>query len=396
VSKSTLRIGVIGLGSVVREIYQHLYFASSFSPMLRIEGIADPNRAALDAFGDEHGIPGDRRYTDYAAMLRELELDAVQVNTPDHLHRGPAVAALERGLDVVVPKPLAASTADAHAMRQAALSRDRLLLVDFHKRDDPRLTAARRLFAAGTYGTFQCATWYMLDKLLVADPNHAPRFFVTPDFAEKNSPISFLTVHMVDALLELVRLRPVRVRAVGFSQKLPALRPVAVRGYDLCDVEVVLEGGGVAHVVTGWHLPNTAHAVTVQSARLIGSEGLVDLALDAAGCRDLAAEGIREHNPLFRNFGADGKVSGYGISHPGKLYELIGRHRSEGLSPAEYAECMSPQAGGFYATRVCEAAERSLAQGRRLESGAVHGVDIELDALLREQLGDAAREYTTS
>ena len=51
---------------------------------------------------------------------------------------------------------------------------------------------------------------------------------------------------------------------------------------------------------------------------------------------------------------------------------------------------------GFYATLVCEAAERSLAQGRRLESGAVHGVDIELDALLREQLGDAAREYTTS
>ena len=77
----------------------------------------------------------------------------------------------------------------------------------------------------------------MIDKLLVADPNHSPRFFASPDFAEKNSPLSFLTVHMADAFLRIVDLKPVSVRASAWSQKLPGLKPISVKGYDLCDTE---------------------------------------------------------------------------------------------------------------------------------------------------------------
>ncbi len=37
-----LRLGVIGTGSVVREIYQHLCFHSAYSPILSVEAAADP------------------------------------------------------------------------------------------------------------------------------------------------------------------------------------------------------------------------------------------------------------------------------------------------------------------------------------------------------------------
>ena len=43
-----------------------------------------------------------------------------QINTPDHLHCAPTLAALEAGLDVVVPKPTAATVKDTHAMIDAA------------------------------------------------------------------------------------------------------------------------------------------------------------------------------------------------------------------------------------------------------------------------------------
>ena len=39
-----LRLGVIGTGSVVREIYQYLYFSSEYSHLLSIEAAADPQR----------------------------------------------------------------------------------------------------------------------------------------------------------------------------------------------------------------------------------------------------------------------------------------------------------------------------------------------------------------
>lgn len=328
-------------------------------------------------------------------MIERVPLDAVQVNTPDSLHRDPTVFALEHGLDVMVPKPLAESVADAHAMIEAARKTGRLIGVDFHKRDDPRIKEVTTRYRSGAYGKFQCAVWYMLDKLMVADPNHEPPFFASPNFCEQNSPITFLTVHMADALLRIVNLRPVTVRATGWSQKLPTLTPRACAGYDLCDTEVVFETGAVAHIFTGWHLPNSAHAITVQSSRMICTDGLVDLGLDTPGCREIVADGIFERNPLFRNFEPDGTVSGYGMDRPGRIYQKFLRNRNGDLPAGERDEFMSLFELGFYTTVICEAAVTSLQLGKT-HNGATRGEEIDVDAMLRERLGNAAAPYLKS
>ncbi len=387
-----LRLGIIGTGSVVREIYQHLYFHSEYSHLLSIEAAADPNERALAEFCDQNGIPAERRFTSYERMIERVKLDAVQVNTPDSLHEAPAVAALDAGLDVLVPKPLTDSIRSAHAMISAARRNGRLLVVDFHKRDDPRFKEATARYRSGQYGSFQAAVFYMLDKLSVADPNHSPRFFASPDFCERNSPISFLTVHMADTLIGVIGLRPARVRATAWSQKLPSLRPIAVRGHDMCDTEVVFENGGVAHILTSWHLPNAAHATTVQSARIICTDGMLDLGLDTPGYHELTAEGIVERNPLFRNFEADGMVSGYGISRPGRLYQKLLRHRNGQLAEAERKLLESPMQMGFWTTVVLAAAEQSLRRGSTT-GGVTGGAFVDVAELVQRDLGEAAAEY---
>ena len=387
---SKLRVGIIGAGAVVREIYQYLYFRSPYSGLLEICAVADPNEQYRGWFGDLAGLPPARRFDSYERMLADVPLDAVQVNTPDHLHCAPAVAALEAGLDVVVPKPTAASVRDAHAMIQAARKNGRFLGIDFHKRDDPRFKEAQARFQTGRYGVFQAAVFYMLDKLMVADPNHEPRFFASPDFAEKNTPISFLTVHMADALMQIVRLKPVQVQATGFAHKLPSLQPRPVQGYDLVDTEIVFAGGEQAHILTGWALPNSAWATTVQSGRLLCSEGLIDLGLDTPGLREIHAEGIFEVNPLFRNFAADGTVSGYGISNPGRLYQEVVAWRAGQMPAGARQAAMDPMTLGFYTTLVLEGAEKSLAQGKRTGEGVTHGPAVDLRRLLTEALGKAA------
>jgi predicted dehydrogenase len=392
--KTKLRLGIIGAGSVVREIYQYLYFRSHYSHLFDICAVADPNEQYRNWFGDLAGVPAHRRFGSHQELLAGVELDAVQVNTPDHLHCGPTVDALNAGLDVVVPKPTAATIKDAHAMIQAARKTGRFLGVDFHKREDPRIKEAEARFQSGRYGTFQVAVFYMLDKLCVVDPNHTPRYFATPDYAEKNTPVSFLTVHMADALMKIVNLAPVRVRATGYAQKLPSLRPIAVRGYDLVDTEILFNTGARAHILTGWALPNSAHAMTVQSARLICSDGLIDLGLDTPGLREIHADGIFEVNPLFRNFEADQTVTGYGISSPGRLYEQILAMRNGRLSAAARAAIFSPVSLGFYTTLVLEGAESSLAQGEKSSSGATLGATVDLRELVAAQLGrEAASEY---
>ena len=392
--KNKLRLGIIGAGAVVREIYQYLYFRSRYSDRLEICAVAEPNEHYRNWFGELAGIEPNRRFADYPQMLAAGGLDAVQINTPDHLHCGPTLDALESGLHVVVPKPTAATVKEAHTMIEAAKRTGRFLGIDFHKREDPRIKEAAARFQSGRYGVFQSAVFYMLDKLAVADPNHSPRFFASPDFAEKNTPISFLTVHMADALMHVIGLVPVQVRALGYAHKLPSLKPLPVQGYDLVDAEIIFESGAAAHILTGWALPNTAWSTTVQSGRLICSEGLLDLNLDTPGLGEIHADGVIQVNPLFRNFEKDNTVTGYGIGHPGRLYEQILAWQTGAISSAQRQAALNPHTLGFYTTLVLEGAEKSLATGERRDTGATLGTTIDLRKLASEQLGsEVARGY---
>lgn len=56
-------------------------------------------------------------------MLKEVPLDALVVASPHHLHGAHAVAALERGIHVLVEKPMTVSAAEAHVI--ADLARDK-------------------------------------------------------------------------------------------------------------------------------------------------------------------------------------------------------------------------------------------------------------------------------
>jgi predicted dehydrogenase len=388
-----LRLGVIGTGSVVREIYQYLYMRSRYSPGIQIAAICDTSERALAEFGDQWKIPVGRRYRDYREMIAAGGLDAAAVNTPDSMHREPTIAALKAGLDVVLPKPTADSVRDAHEMLETVRATGRFLGVDFHKREDPITKEAKARVASGTYGRLQSSVWYMLDRLLVADPNHDPRFFSSPDFAEKNSPVSFLTSHMADTFMYITGLKPVEVRSVGYRQKLPSLSPIAVQGYDLVDSTVLFEGGVLAHIITGWALPNTANSLTVQTARLIFTDAMLELWQDRYGYHEVTAKGIDDRNVLFRNFEEGGMVSGFGMDCPGKIIESIRRFRAGGMSAAERETLLTPFSLGFYTTLVCECAHASLAAGSTREKGVVLGTSIDCRKLLGDRIGADAERY---
>ncbi len=386
-----IRLGVIGTGSVVREIYQYLYFHSGYSEMIDVVAACDPELQSLEWFCDRYSIPENRRFSSYDEMIQSTELDAVAVNTPDSMHKEPAITALENDLDVLLPKPIASTVADAHEIIAKARRRGRFVGVDFHKRDDPVVKEARARFRSGEYGNLQTAVLYMLDRLEVADPNHVPRFFSSPDFAARNTPVSFLTSHMADTFMMITGLRPGRVSATGYRRKLPFLEPQAVEGYDLVDTTVVLEDASSIHIITGWSLPNTATALTVQSARFIFTDALLDLWNESYGFHETTGAGIEDRNVLFRNFERDGYVSGYGISNPGRLLEQIAAFRNAGPD-AVHEDPYSPFASGVLTALVCDCAHASLAGGVE-ENGVIHGVEIDARTFLKDSIGDDAETY---
>ncbi|WP_334170962.1 Gfo/Idh/MocA family protein [Sinomonas sp.] len=108
-------------------------------------------------------FPGALIVPDYSALLAlvddgTLELELVILGTPPALHREQALAAVARGLHVVVDKPFAASVEDAQAMIDAAQQAGTLLTVFQNRRwDGDFLTVAELVRSArlGEVRTFE-------------------------------------------------------------------------------------------------------------------------------------------------------------------------------------------------------------------------------------------------
>ena len=95
--------------------------------------------------------------SDYPALLRlvddgTLDLELAVLGTPPALHRDQALAAVERGLHVVVDKPFAPSVEDAQAMIDAARAAGVILTVFQNRRWDGDFLTVAELVRSGRLG----------------------------------------------------------------------------------------------------------------------------------------------------------------------------------------------------------------------------------------------------
>jgi predicted dehydrogenase len=93
-------------------------------------------------------------FGDYREMLKKEPFDVVLVDTPDHWHALPMIAAVESGADVWVQKPISVDVAEGKAMVAAARKFDRVVQVGTQRRSTPHIVEARdRVIKEGKLGT---------------------------------------------------------------------------------------------------------------------------------------------------------------------------------------------------------------------------------------------------
>ena len=127
------------------------------APRTDLRGLADVELVAVcdvreTAARELAERTGAAAYSDFAELLRRVDLDAVSVCTPDGLHREPCERALAGGRHVLVEKPIATTVEDAEAIVAAAHRAGVVLLVGHCLRFDPRYDQARQAVARGELG----------------------------------------------------------------------------------------------------------------------------------------------------------------------------------------------------------------------------------------------------
>ena len=85
-------------------------------PGVRLAAVADPDAGAPSP--RPRAATGAQAFSEPLAMLAEADLDAVVIAAPTTTHLPLTLAAIERGIAVLVEKPLAATPAEADRHRR--------------------------------------------------------------------------------------------------------------------------------------------------------------------------------------------------------------------------------------------------------------------------------------
>jgi predicted dehydrogenase len=273
-SASPISVAVVGagiLGSRHARVFAEL-------PDARLVAVADHHESRAP---DLAGRFGARAFGDFREMIATLgprgsgEIGAVAIATPDFLHGEPARAALEAGLDVLVEKPLTMSCAEAASLASLARERGRVLAVNYSQRWLPEHRRVEELFRSGALGRVAFIESHRWDAAWV------PRRMIS--WADRTTPIHFMSSHDIDLILHWLGERVATVRAVSHRGVLGA-RGLAgvVDGYAAI---LTFSGGTVASLHSSWILPETFPAAADARLEIMGSAGALWLENNAREMR---------------------------------------------------------------------------------------------------------------
>jgi predicted dehydrogenase len=140
------RVALIGAGRIAAV---HLRYARGVRDA-RVVAVCDVDRARADELAKNHQVPA--AFTDVDEMMRATEPNIVHVVTPPATHAALAIAAMERGANVLVEKPMAMTVDECDRMIEVARRNGRRICVDHNRLFDPVVRRARALVASGVAG----------------------------------------------------------------------------------------------------------------------------------------------------------------------------------------------------------------------------------------------------
>lgn len=224
-SAGGLKAGVIGVGSLG---YHHARLLSGM-PGVDFMGVHDTRPERLAEVVEKLGV---RAAASPEALLDQC--DAVVIAVPTQVHEVVAVAALERGVHVMIEKPIAPTLEAADRILAVARANDALVQIGHVERFNAALRACEP---------------YLDEPMFVESHRLAP-------FAPRGTDVAVvldLMIHDLDLVLSLMRRDVETISAVGV--------PVLTASPDIANARLEFAGGGVANL--------TASRVSLERMRKI-------------------------------------------------------------------------------------------------------------------------------
>ena len=331
-----IRYAVVGAGWISQAAFMPGVKATGNSVLTAIV-TGDSTKAEL--LGHRYGIERAYHYDAYLAALDSRGFDAIYLALPNAQHRQFAVPALERGIHVLLEKPMATSEEDCRAINEAARRGRAKLMLAYRLHFEPGTLEAIRIVQSGALGRVASFSSSFTQPVELGNHRAQNGYW--------SGPVPDMGTYPINAVRNLFRAEPTDIMAwgtetlgygfhdtVSVTMRFPEDRLAqftVAYGLGYVDEYRVVGEGGTLRVSPGYTLADGLHqwltvdgGTTETSFRAIdqfagetayfsecilldrdpepdGEEGLLDVRVLAAVERALATGRPQELTPSFRS-----------------------------------------------------------------------------------------------
>jgi len=139
------KVAVIGLGNMGKHHARNY----ALIPEVELVAVCDINKELANSTAKKFSC---KAYYDYAEMLEKESLEAVSIAVPTHLHKKVALDCLQKGLHLLIEKPIAAKIEDAQEIIAAAHEKKVILQVGHIERFNPAVQKLKEIIQEGKLG----------------------------------------------------------------------------------------------------------------------------------------------------------------------------------------------------------------------------------------------------
>lgn len=229
-----LRVGVVGVGVMGSN---HARVLAGL-PGAELAGVADPDVKQAEFVARTLNCAA---VSDVEGLL-DLGVDAITIAAPTHLHREVSLAAIARGVHVLVEKPIASTVEEGHEIINAARSKGVTLMVGHVERFNPAVEAIKDAIRGE-------------DILSIAITRVGP----FPPRMSNVGVVIDLAVHDIDLIRWFTDSDIIEVQ--------PQLSSAVAEREDIALLQFRTASGVLAHINTNWLTPFKARNVTVATRR---------------------------------------------------------------------------------------------------------------------------------
>lgn len=174
-SNDRLNFAVIGLHS---RAYAHLSALKANKASARISYVCDVDKNTMQKFASaterEMG-EAPRTDQDFRNILRDKEVDAITIATPDHWHAPMAILGLQAGKHVYVEKPCSHNPAEGAMLVEAQKKYGKLVQMGTQQRSSPHTIEIVDRIHNGEIGrAYMAKAWYVNTRKSIGHGKEAP------------------------------------------------------------------------------------------------------------------------------------------------------------------------------------------------------------------------------